>query len=124
MAQGQGSTELHQQVVKRVLMTLSLPHCRVWANATGVAKSMTGERVIRYGLPGSSDILGIYKGVFLGVEIKTGNAKQNEQQEKFQRMVDSLGAIYVICRDTDIQTLLQRIEDAYRACVQERSESQ
>ncbi len=84
---------------------------------------MDSDRVIRYGLIGSSDILGIYKGIFLAVEVKTGNAVQSGQQVRFQKMVDELGGIYIICRDTNVETLLTRIEDAFQGKLQNWSRS-
>lgn len=111
-----GSTAAHQNVVKQVLLTLSkLPYCRVWSNNTGVGRDLSSERIIRFGLKGSSDIIGIYKGLFLAVEVKTGGAVQTQDQKRFQKMIDTMGGIYVVCRETNVKQIETRIEDVFNA---------
>lgn len=89
-------------------------HCRVWANNTGVGMDMNCERIIRFGLKGSSDIIGLYRGVFLGIEVKTGNAKQSKFQINFQKMVDKIGGLYVVCRETSVEQIDMIVEQKYR----------
>ena len=93
---------------------MTLPYCRVWPNNTGVGRDMSGERIIRFGLKGSPDIIGIYKGLFLGIEVKTGNAKQSKDQKNFQRMVDMVGGLYVLCRDTNVEQIETIVEQQYQ----------
>ena len=88
-------------------------HCRLWANNTGVGRAMDSDRIVRFGLKGSPDIIGLYKGLFLGIEVKTGNAKQSKEQKFFQNMVDNLGGIYVVCRETDINQINNIVEHLY-----------
>jgi hypothetical protein len=72
--------------------------CRVWRNETGVGFNGRGGR-LRYGLKGSSDIIGITRdGKFLAIEAKTGNAKQSTQQKNFQSMVETFGGNYFVVR--------------------------
>lgn len=106
-----GSTSEHQRVVKLVLLKMTMPYCRVWANNTGMIK--TDDRVVRFGLKGSSDILGIYKGLFLGIEVKTGNAVQSKDQKNFQIMVEKMGGIYVVCKDINVNQIVENVEQAY-----------
>lgn len=72
----------------------------MWKNATGVAKSFGDEdRVIRFGLKGSADILGILQGgKLLAIEVKTGKAVQTKEQKNFQKMVTFFGGEYVLAR--------------------------
>lgn len=114
----QGSTELHQNIVKTTLLKMTTKHSRVWANNTGVGRDMSGERVIRFGLKGSSDIIGIYKGIFLGIEVKTGNAYQNKYQKKFEKMICDMGGIYVVIRETNVEQVLNIVERAYQEITQ------
>lgn len=109
-----GSTELHQFIVKNILLLMTTKDSRVWANNTGVGKDLNSERVIRFGLKGSSDIIGIYKGLFLGIEVKTGNAKQNKFQKNFEKMVCNLGGIYVIVRESNVKQVLNIVEQRYK----------
>lgn len=99
----------HQILVQKILVELSKnPNIRVWQNASGVAKSMDDERVIKYGLNGSADIIGIIAplGKFLAVEIKTGKARQSIQQIKFQEMITTRGGIYILARSiSDLDAL-------------------
>ena len=79
-----------------------------------MGRDLKSERIIRFGLKGSSDIIGIYKGRFLAVEIKTGNAVQSDQQKKFQKMVCKLGGIYVVIRDTNVEQINMIVEQSYK----------
>jgi hypothetical protein len=56
----------------------------------------------KYGLPGSADILGIVKGgYFIGLECKTGNAKQSEGQKNFEAMIKKFGGHYCVIRSEE-----------------------
>lgn len=71
---------------------------------------MDGTRLISFGLPGSSDLLGIISphGKILCIEVKTGNARQSKQQKAFQNMVIKFGGIYVVARSIhDVDFLIQ-----------------
>lgn len=108
-----GSYEVHQEIVKEILVFLSTHRrIRAWQNQTGVGKSLTGSRVIRYGLVGSSDILGILGpfGKLLCIEVKSGKVKQSVEQCTFQRMVTDLGAVYILASSVlDVETTLRRL---------------
>lgn len=107
-----GSTELHQFVVKSILLDMTTAYSRVWANNTGMIK--TEDRVVRFGLKGSSDIIGIYKGLFLGIEVKTGNAKQSKFQLNFEKMICAQGGIYVLINDKNVKQVRNIVEQVYR----------
>ena len=114
--QKKGSIGEHQRLVSRILLKLSkLSYCRIWPNNTGVGRSMNGERVIRFGLKGSADIMGIYKGFFLGIECKTGNATQTKQQKFFEAMVREQGGIYILARTEE--NIIQTIEEEFEECL-------
>ena len=71
---------------------------RVWRNQTGALRDERG-RLVRFGLPGSADILGILKGGrFLAIEVKSPTGRQSEQQHNFERMVRNMGGLYILAR--------------------------
>lgn len=79
----------------------AVPGLCLWRNNIGLAE-IRGYRV-RFGVggPGGADLIGIYKGRFVSVEIKTATNKQTAEQLTFQQLVERLGGIYVILRSVD-----------------------
>ena len=74
---------------------------RAWRNNTGAFKDPSG-RLVRYGLPGSPDIIGIIKGGrFLGIEVKTAKGRQTEIQRSFAAMASGLGAVVFVARSVE-----------------------
>lgn len=72
--------------------------------------AFTGEykgkrRFIRFGTPGMSDIIGIYRGTFLAVETKRKGKKATELQEAFMSQVRQKGGM-AFCVD-DLDTLIR-----------------
>lgn len=115
----------HEDLVKRILCILSQRGIRAWSNPTGqgwqgravkkTSQSLTllYPRILHFGLIGSSDILGIIppRGVFLAVEVKTENDDQSLDQKNFQRMIVSMGGIYILARCTqDVNTVLDNLK--------------
>lgn len=65
----------------------------VWRNNVGVLEDSRGKPV-RYGLcNGSSDLIGIFKGRFLAVEIKRPGERMRPEQELFIDVVRREGGI-------------------------------
>lgn len=80
-------------ILSRVLIEASKLGATVWRNNTGALKDING-RLIRYGLcVGSSDIIGIYKGRFLAIEVKAPGKKPTKEQLNFIRVVNEKGGI-------------------------------
>ena len=95
----------HQVLVTQILCELSKnKNIRVWRNDTGAAKSIDGDRFIKYGLVGSADIIGINYlehlriGQFVAIEVKTGSARQSDAQKNFEKMILSRGGVYILAR--------------------------
>lgn len=88
----------HTRVVSEILARCGArPDVRMWSNNSGVARGLTGNGMIHFGLKGSADILGIlFGGQFFSVEVKTGSAVQNQAQKAFQTMVEKFGGIYLL----------------------------
>lgn len=90
----------HTALINEILLTFSRGQIRLWPNQTGVAISPDGKRPIRYGLPGSADILGLAgpSGRFIAIEVKTPTDDLSDKQLAFKAMVLKLGGIYVLAR--------------------------
>ena len=93
------------EITKKCLLDLSKQDgVTVWRNNTGALKNQSGQ-LVRFGLPGSGDILGLKAtkitpemvgktfGLFISIETKTKTGKQRDQQERFEEMVIKHGAI-------------------------------
>lgn len=90
----------HADLVNRLLLAVS-PLGLAWSNNTGALKS--DGRMIRYGLPGSSDIILIARplGRFFGIEAKVGKDQWRPKQRDFAKAVVTAGGIYILARSTD-----------------------
>lgn len=95
---------LERDVVRAALRYLQAqPDCFAWRNNVGGQKwtDATGkERYTATSLKGSADVLALVAplGRLLCVELKRpdGKGKQSAVQEKFERLVTRVGAVYVI----------------------------
>jgi hypothetical protein len=84
-------------IVTQCLEWLALRRVFAWRNNTGACK--LDGRWIRYGHPGSGDILGILpSGLFLSVECKAPAGRQSKQQKLFQKMIERNGGVYILAR--------------------------
>lgn len=57
------------------------------------------KRFFRAGTPGIPDIMGVYKGRPVGIEVKRPGKKQSIDQRAFQERFDKVGGIYIVCTD-------------------------
>lgn len=65
----------------------------IWDQAKGVHRKGNTEK----GLP---DVIMIYRGRFIGIEIKAGKDKLSDDQKKRQFEIERAGGIYFECRST------------------------
>lgn len=74
------------------------PLMRIWRVNTGGA--MIKGRLVRFGVPGTPDILGVIAptGRFLGIEVKSAKGNQRLAQERFERMLKAMGGLYILAR--------------------------
>lgn len=103
---------IHTNLIKLSLIALSKNDlATAWQNDTGVARSMTGDRVIKFGFKGSSDIIGITRtGKFLAVEIKTGKDDLRPEQKVFKKVIEENGGKYFMIRNEDeIENMIWRL---------------
>jgi len=73
-----------------------------WRNNIGRAQTRTGA-YITYGVgnPGGADLIGLHRGRFVAIEIKTPIGRQSREQKMFQVLVEAHGGIYVVLRSVE-----------------------
>lgn len=97
------STELEHPIQTQIMLEFgSRTDMKIWRQNTGVAKTLDGQRFIRFGVVGCADISGIIKGgIRLEIEVKKRTGKQRKQQKAFQAMITAMGGIYIVARSVD-----------------------
>lgn len=105
-----GSSEAHTALVNACLLWLSANGQKLfWSNQTGALFAGAG-RFVRFGLKGSSDIIGALKptGRMVVIECKTGGAVLSDQQKKFRVAALEAGAVHITARSLrDLEVLLR-----------------
>lgn len=118
-----GSSSAHSRLVNEILREFGAePGMMLRKNATGQATTPDGATV-RYGQPGSPDIVGTWRRDFtvrrvinpggfqphetevemavghsLAIEVKTGRAKLSSMQRKWRDAFEAVGGLYVLAR--------------------------
>lgn len=85
---------------KAIIQYLTLKRIFHWRNNTGATKTERGG-FIRYGFPGSPDIICVINGQFVGIEVKAKGEKQNENQVLFQKSLEEAGGKYILAYSLD-----------------------
>lgn len=80
------------------MLAVSAPDCMVWEHPTGAGVVKSGAYV-PFGLAGSPDIIGVCRGRFMGLEIKTPGDTVKPDQRRFRAAFEAAGGVYVIVRD-------------------------
>ena len=104
-------------IVNAVLEFLAAVGIYAWRNNTGAVclKNPNGrERFVRYGKPGSSDILGILPdGRMLAIECKTKTGRLSDKQRDFIEDIRSRHGVAFIARSVeDVELALADARDA------------
>jgi hypothetical protein len=78
------------------------PEIVLFRNNCGVLTDKHG-RYVRYGVgsPGGSDLVGIFAGRFIALEIKTATGKESDEQRRFGALVESKGGSYAVLRSVE-----------------------
>jgi hypothetical protein len=66
------------------------------------------DRVIISAPPGTPDLLGVWSGKALAIEVKDAKGKQRTEQVAFQRAWEARGGVYILARSVD--DVLSRID--------------
>lgn len=76
-------------------------------NSGGFLKEYTrkngspGKSMVRFGRPGSTDILCVKHGIYIGIEVKSKTGKQDPDQVIFQKDLERAGGIYLLVRSSE-----------------------
>lgn len=89
------------QLVNACLQLLLVMGIPAWRNNSGATK--IGKRFIRFGMKGSSDILGVLppSGRFLAVECKQPKGRTTPDQDAFLSAVNEAGGLGFVVRSVD-----------------------
>lgn len=103
----------HGDLVNDILIELS-QHGLAWSNQTGqgwtgkyVGRQPNGAviianaRPVKFGLPGSTDVLACIKSRMVVVEVKTGTGRLQPNQKNFRTAADRAGALHIEARSVD-----------------------
>lgn len=71
-----------------------------WRNQAGAIKTPTGG-LVKMGLAGSPDIIGVLDGRFIGVETKVGKNRQTPLQVEFEQKFRDKGGQYWLVYSLD-----------------------
>lgn len=83
---------------------ISDPACLLWRNEIGHnthwPDGKQREHPIKYGIcnPGGADLIGLYGGRFLAVEVKTPIGTVSEDQQNFGRWIAMRGGVFAVLR--------------------------
>lgn len=65
-----------------------------WRQNTGAATA--GDRLVRFGIPGQSDITGVARGRRVDIEVKKPGGRQSAEQRTYQSRVTVAGSVYIL----------------------------
>jgi hypothetical protein len=76
-----------------------------WRNNSGAFETEHGG-FVRFGTPGSPDIIVVKDGRAIFLEVKRSGSYQSPEQKEFQRKAERVGAVYAVARSIeDVQRL-------------------
>lgn len=107
-ASHKSKSQPENKVIQACFQVLKRHGIFAWRNNTGCA--WVGDRPLRYGLPGSADILGLLpNGRFLAVECKSAKGKQSSLQKTFEENITRNNGVYVLAYSAeDLEEALKR----------------
>lgn len=89
----------HSDLVNEILLYLA-PLGLCWKNNSGALKD-NQDRLVRYGLKGSTDILACIKGRFVAVEVKVGRDRLRPAQKTFAEAVARNNGVVILARSVE-----------------------
>lgn len=97
------------ELVNAILLEFgSRTDLRLWRQNTGAA-IRPGGGLIRFGIPGMADISGIMQpnGRRIEIECKAPSGRQSKEQQRWQRMIEWAGGLYILARSIeDVRLIL------------------
>ena len=87
----------HSDCVNAVRETVSKLGGVSMKYTVGLFKQMDGDRPVRIGQPGVSDVIACIGGVFFGIEVKFSDGdKVSDDQDKFREVLEAAGGRWVL----------------------------
>ena len=86
-------------LIAACLEYLQLKRIFAWRNNSGGMK--VGKRFLRFGMPGSPDIIGIVDGCFLAIETKAPKGELSESQIAWHQQAKRAGCTVHVVRSLD-----------------------
>ena len=78
------------------------PELVLWRNNVGQMIDKDGRRVVfGVGGKGAADLIGMWAGRFVALELKTDKGKQTDEQRKFEQLVLARGGVYAVLRSVE-----------------------
>ena len=87
-----------------IIKWLRLSGAAAWTvDVQGTVRVVKGRQIRTFSntTRGVPDIEACYKGMYLGIEVKTGYDKQSEHQIKFENWIKEAGGVYFVAKDFD-----------------------
>lgn len=100
-----------------VRLALNHPEACWWRNNVGSAVMRNGSHV-KFGVggPGGADLIGLFRGRFVGIEIKTPTGRQSAEQRMYQQLVEAKGGVYAVIRSPEeARALLAELDRRFPA---------
>jgi hypothetical protein len=79
----------------------TIPGLVLWRNNVGSAERRGVHIKFGVGGAGGADLIGVFHGRFVAVEIKTAIGRQSPEQRTFQQLVERKGGEYVLLRSAE-----------------------
>jgi hypothetical protein len=68
---------------------------------SAISEAKKHLQIISYGVKGFPDLLAIYHGISIGIEIKVGKDKQRQEQKSMENAFFHAGGIYILLTDKE-----------------------
>lgn len=107
-------TPTEHQIQNAILNYLHmLVNCYAWRNNSGgtTFTNKSGKSYfIKFGLKGSADIIGCYKGHFIAIEVKRPKGETTSEQDSFLQSIRDCGGYAIVAYSVDdAQALIAEI---------------
>lgn len=98
-----GKIKIPERAIEnQILSYLRLKGIFAWKNTSGgyfdVKKGIFRRQASKYAIRGTSDILGIHKGRFIAIEVKSRDGRVSEDQKLFIEAIRKNGGISLVAR--------------------------
>jgi len=94
---GKEENAIQDKILKALLHVGGL----FWRTNSGAFRGRNGRPVKCHSMQGVPDILGCYRGRFIGIEVKTPKGTQSKPQKTFETLLGDAQGIYILADDLD-----------------------